>query len=84
MIAAVAGVSTFVVFRNARVDLLMSGQAPGVNEIGVIGGAVCAATPLIIYGWLPGLVGVLSAVLASGLIGYLALNIAMSGYRSIE
>ena len=84
MIAAVAGVSISVVFRNARVDLLMSGQAPGVNEFGVIGGAICAATPLIIYGWLPGLVGALSAVLASGLIGYLALNIAMGGYRSIE
>ena len=84
MIAAVAGVSTFVVFKNARVDLLMSGQAPGVNEFGVIGGAICAATPLIIYGWLPGLLGALLAVLASGLIGYLALNIAMGGYRSIE
>lgn len=84
MIAAVAGVSISVVFRNARVDLLMSGQATGVNEFGVIGGAICAATPLIIYGWLPGLVGALSAVLASGLIGYLALNIAMSSYRSIE
>lgn len=83
-IAAVAGVSTSVVFRNARVDLLMSGQAPSVNEFGVIGGAICVAVPFILYDWLPGLVGALSAVLASVLIGYLALNTAMSSYRSIE
>jgi hypothetical protein len=84
MVAAVAGVSAFVVFRNAKVDLLLSGQVPSVNEFGVLGGAVAAAVPIVIKGTMAGPVGSLVAVLASLLVGFYTINMAINGYRTIE
>lgn len=84
MIVAVAGVSVLVILRNARIDLLRIGQAPGVSEFGVIAGAICAAIPVIIYSSLPGIPGTIFACLSSLLIGYFALNLAGKAYGSLE
>ncbi|MCB2210428.1 hypothetical protein KQH62_06005 [bacterium] len=84
MIMAVAGVSAFVVFRNAKVELLLSGQVPGVNEFGVLGGAICAAVPLVINNALTGPIGILVTFLSSLLIGVTTINMAMNGYRMID
>ncbi|MDY6872748.1 MAG: hypothetical protein SVR81_02110 [Chloroflexota bacterium] len=84
MIAAVAGVAAFVMFRNTNVALLLSGQVPGVNEFGVLGGAVAAAVPIVIKGMLVGPIGSLAAVLASLLVGFYTVNMAINGYRTIE
>ncbi len=84
MIAAVAGVSFSVISRNARIDLLMTGQAPGVSEFGVLGAAICAAIPVVLYTSLPGAVGTVMGCLSSLVIGYLALKAAAGAYRTIE
>jgi hypothetical protein len=83
MILTVAGVSSVVVFNNAQVDLLMMGQVPAVNELGVIAGAICAAVPVALVSWFPGLVGGVFAVVASLLLAYFTLNLAFNGYRNI-
>ncbi len=84
MIAAVAGVSVFVILKNAKIDLLMAGQAPGVSEFGVLGGAICAAVPVIIYSSLPGVIGMIFGCLSSLFIGYFALNAAANAFKSLE
>lgn len=84
MIASIAGVAAQDIFRNSRTNLLMSGQAPDVSEVGVIIGALCAGIPVLIYGGVPGLAGILIAFLASVLMGWLALSAAVKAYRSIR
>ena len=84
MIASIAGVSAFTIFRHSRVDLLLSGLAPSVNEFGVLIAFVCASIPVAIYSLFPGFLGAIGGLLSSLLVGYLALNAAGNALRSIE
>jgi hypothetical protein len=84
MIASIAGVSAFMIFRHSRIDLLLFGQAPSVNEFGVLIAVVCASIPVAIYSLLPGFAGAIGGMLASLLIGLIALNAAGNAFRHID
>ncbi len=83
MIATVAGISAGDIFRNSRINLLINGRAPGVSEIGVIMGTICAGIPVVIFSVVPGLAGMLIAFLASLCIGGYAISAAINAYRVI-
>ena len=84
MIAGIAGISAYEIFKNSQVSLLVKGQAPGVSELGVIIGTVGAGIPVVIYSMLPGLAGAIIAFLAALIIGGLALSVALKAYRMIQ
>jgi hypothetical protein len=84
MIASAAGVSEFMIFRHAKVDLLMSGQAPGVNEFGIFLAALCAAIPVTVYSLAPNFMGAALGLGASLVIGGMALSSAFRAFQRIE
>lgn len=84
MIAIIAGISAIDIFRNSRINLLISGHAPGVSELGVILGTICAGIPVLVYTAVPGLAGALLAFLVSMFIGSFAVIGAIKAYRMIQ
>lgn len=84
MIASAAGVSASMIFRHSKIDLLMSGQAPGINEFGILLTAVSVAVPVAFFSLVPGLMGAALAMGASLLIGGIALSAAFRAFRAIE
>lgn len=84
MIASTAGVSAFMIFRHSRIDLLLSGQAPNINELGVFIAAVCAAIPVAVYSLLPGFAGAIGGMVVNILIGFIALNAAGNAFQHID
>ena len=84
MIASVAGISAYEIFKNARVSLLMKGQAPGVSEMGVILGTIGAGIPVVIYSAVPGFLGAALAVLSSLVISFVVFKNAVRTYQLIE
>ena len=84
MIGGIAGISAYEIFKNARVSLLMKGQAPGVSEMGVILGTIGAAIPVVIYSAVPGFMGAVLAVLSSLVISFVVFKNAVNTYQLIE
>ncbi|MBG0787860.1 MAG: hypothetical protein H0S79_22455, partial [Anaerolineaceae bacterium] len=84
MIFSMAGASAAVIFRHARIDLLMAGQTPGINEFGVLLVALTAGVPVVIYSIVPGWLGVLFGVMASLFIAEMAATSFRKAYMSIE
>jgi hypothetical protein len=84
MILSIAGISANTIFKHSRIDLLMTGQAPGITEFGVLFAAICAGIPMMIYSLLPGLVGDIAGFIASLVIASMTVNASIRAYRAIE
>ncbi len=84
MIFSMAGASAAMIFRHARIDLLMAGQTPGINEFGVLLVALTAGIPVVIYSFVPGWQGVVFGVMASLFIAEIATVFFRKAYKSIE
>lgn len=84
MVVSVAGVSASDIFKNSRIGLLLNGQAPGVSEIGVIIGVICASIPVAIFSVIPGFIGASLAILSSLVIAFVAARTAFSAFGLIE
>ncbi len=84
MIFSMAGASAAVIFRHARIDLLMEGQTPGINEFGVLLVALTAGIPVLIYSFVPGWQGVVFGVMASLFIAEIATEFFRKAYKAIE
>ena len=84
MILSIAGISAMTIFKHSRIDLLMTGQAPGITEFGVLLAAVCAGLPMMVYSFLPGLVGDLLGFIISLVVASMTINASIRAYRTIE
>jgi len=83
MIASMACVSAAVILKNARIDLLMAGRAPGVNEFGVLLITVLASLPVVVYSIVSGPLTTFLSVMASLFIAEMAIIAISRAYRSI-
>ena len=84
MILSIAGVSAIMIFRHSHIDLLMTGQVPGINEIGVLIAAAAAAVPMVVYSVLPGWAGVILGVLASLFIAEMVIAASRKAFQAID
>lgn len=84
MVLSMAGVSAAVVFRHSRIDLLMAGQAPGINEFGVLLVALSAGVPVMVYSFIPGPMGVVFSVMTSLFIAEMTIIAFKNAFSSIE
>ncbi|BBB46947.1 hypothetical protein Pelsub_P0174 [Pelolinea submarina] len=74
--AAVAGMAALDVVRHAQSNLLLIGQAPDVDFLGLISGLVAAGLPVFIMAVLPGLAGSILGFGSSLLMGAIAMFLA--------
>ena len=74
--AAVAGMAALDVVRHAKSNLLLVGQAPDVDFLGLISGLIAAGLPVFIMMLLPGLAGSILGFGVSLLMGGIALILA--------
>ena len=84
MILSIAGVSAIMIFRHSHIDLLMTGQVPGINEIGVLIAAAAAAVPMVVYSVLPGWAGVILGFLASLFIAEMVIAASRKAFQAID
>ena len=84
MILSIAGVSAIMIFRHSHIDLLMTGQVPGINEIGVLIAAAAAAVPMVVYSVLPGWVGAILGFLASLFIAEMVIAASRKAFQAID
>lgn len=84
MIIGIAGVSAWTIFRHSHVDLLMTGQAPGINEFGVLFAALAAGIPVVIYSAVAGWSGGVFGLIASLFIAAIAMVAFQRAYKAIE
>ena len=74
--AAVAGMAALDIVRHAQSNLLVIGQAPNVDFLGLITGLVAAGLPVFIMAWLPGSTGSILGFASSLLLGGIAMFLA--------
>lgn len=74
--AAVAGMAALDVVRHAQTNLLLNGQVPDVDLLGLISGLVAAGLPVFMTALLPGTVGSIFGFGLSLLMGAIAMALA--------
>jgi len=84
MVVSVAGISAADIFKNSKISLLLNGQAPGVSELGVVFGTICAGIPVLAYSLIPGSAGALIGLFASLVIAAFAISNAVNTYHVIR
>lgn len=84
MAASVAGMAAFDVIRQSRSHLLLVGSVPEVSVVGIILGLVCAAVPLLIGNFIPGIIGLILSTLSSLGLGVLAFYLASRSYQNLD
>lgn len=84
LVADISCAAVFDVIRRSRSGLLLNGSVPELSAGGILLGILFAGIPLMTYVLVPGILGVLLAIIFSWGMGYLGFELASYAYRNID